>query len=386
MKIVLSGRALNSLCLSLVLFLLLSACAQKQYKFEYQNTAGVNALQQAQQQKIVQTVWPLAPETPRYQYLGEIRGEANFKVVEGSEGAFRKSISWLGRFVFGESVPLRMYRPQSGAFDENNRRLYVTDISQKKVFVFDLLNGRVDAWEGGGVEQSFITPIAVAVLNNGDALVTDADLGYVLHFDVTGKYKGAFGAEKLMRPTGITYDPEFEIVYVADSQTHQIQVFSVDGKWITGFGGKGAANGKFNAPTHLAFANNMLHVSDTLNARVQLFTANDENNVSNHWVRTFGKRGLNVGNMPRPKGIAVDSDANIIVVESYYDHLLMFNQQGQGLMAFGGTGNAPGEFDLPAGVWVDDTDKVYVADMFNQRVVVFQYLSVNSKKLKTLNK
>ena len=379
MKIALPGR----IAFSLLMVLFLSACAHKQYKFEYVNSFAESE-QTNNQQAQRQTVWPLPPEKPRYRYLGEIVGEVNFKEIKGTEGSLRKSMSWLGNVIFGEATPLRIHRPQSGAFDKNNRRLYVTDVIQKKVFVFDLLKGKVESWDGAGLEQSFMTPIAVTVLKNGDVLVTDADLGYVLRFDFQGKYLGKLGEQKpgkqkLVRPTGLTHDPVFENIYVADSQTHQIHVFSQSGKWLSAFGGKGASDGKFNAPTHLSFANNILHVSDTLNARVQLFSVDEVSGINNKWLRTFGKRGLNVGNMPRPKGIAVDSDANIIVVESYYDHLLMFNQQGQSLMAIGGTGNAPGEFDLPAGAWVDDTNKIYIADMFNQRVVVFQYLSADSK-------
>jgi hypothetical protein len=43
-------------------------------------------------------------------------------------------------------------------------------------------------------------------------------------------------------------------------------------------------------------------------------------------------------------------------------------------MPLGGTGKEIGQFYLPSGVWVDKNDKIYVADMFNGRVVVFQYL------------
>jgi len=357
---------LRGIILSTVLVLLLVGCAQKKYTFEYQQSL-------AEKNKTAQVVWPQPPDTARYRYLGDIIGEANLKEIEGSEGSLRKGISWLGKLVFGKAEPLKIYRPQGGAFDVKNRRIFVTDVGRKQVFVFDLINNRVDVWEGGGVDVSFIAPIAVVITDTDQVLITDAELGFVLRFDSRGKYLGRFGEKRLSRPTGISYNPESKKIFVADSKTHQIQVFSEDGKWLASFGGKGAKNGKFNSPTHLAFANNVLHVSDTLNARVQLF---DE---SGKWLHSFGERGLNVGNMPRPKGIAVDSDANIYVVESYYDHLLMFNQKGEGLMAFGGTGSAPGQFDLPAGVWVDDTDKIYIADMFNQRIAVFQYLSVDAK-------
>jgi len=343
----------------LVFVVMLSACAHKQVKFEYINNKG---------DEKEQTVWPLAPELSRYQYLGEITGENNFTVIENSEGSLRKGFAWLGSLIFGEDVPQKLFRPQSGAFDSKRQRLYVTDVGRKKVFVFDLKNGRVDKWEGGGLEQSFKTPIAIAIWNNA-VFVTDADLGYVLKFKADGEYVGSIGETELSRPTGIAVDKVGKRFFVADSKTHQIHVFSEQGKWLKAFGGKGAADGKFNSPTHLAFANNVLHVSDTLNARIQLFTPDGQ------WLQSFGRRGLNVGNMPRPKGVAVDSDNNIYVVESYYDHLLMFNKNGEGLMAIGGTGNRPGQFDLPAGVWIDSEDKIYVADMFNQRIAVFQYIS-----------
>jgi DNA-binding beta-propeller fold protein YncE len=70
----------------------------------------------------------------------------------------------------------------------------------------------------------------------------------------------------------------------------------------------------------------------------------------------------------------VDSDGNIYVVESYYDHLLVFNRAGTFLMAIGGLGRETGKFYLPAGTWVDGRNRVFVADMFNGRVVIFQYL------------
>jgi DNA-binding beta-propeller fold protein YncE len=70
----------------------------------------------------------------------------------------------------------------------------------------------------------------------------------------------------------------------------------------------------------------------------------------------------------------VDDEGNLYVVESYYDHLLIFDGEGRLLLPIGGTGKQPGQFYLPAGVWTDTHDRVYVADMFNGRVSVFQFL------------
>ncbi len=58
-----------------------------------------------------------------------------------------------------------------------------------------------------------------------------------------------------------------------------------------------------------------------------------------------------------------------------YDHLLIFDPKGQLLLPIGGTGNGVGQFYLPSGVWTDGKNRVYVADMFNGRVIVLAELT-----------
>ena len=135
-------------------------------------------------------------------------------------------------------------------------------------------------------------------------------------------------------------------------------------------GRPGRGPGEFNAPTHLALMGEKLYVSDTLNARVQVLALDGQPQ------RMIGARGLYVGNLTRPKGVVVDHDDNVYVVESYYDHLLVFDANGNFLMPIGGTGAGIGQFFLPAGVWSDERGRVFVADMYNGRVIIFQYLGV----------
>ena len=42
--------------------------------------------------------------------------------------------------------------------------------------------------------------------------------------------------------------------------------------------------------------------------------------------------------------------------------------------ALGERGTGPGQFWLPNGIFIDDQDRIYVADSYNQRIQVFQYL------------
>ena len=157
---------------------------------------------------------------------------------------------------------------------------------------------------------------------------------------------------------------------MADTYAHDIKVFDAAGILVRVIGQRGEGPGEFNFPTHLAFARGQLYVTDTLNSRVQVFSASGDL-LGN---RGFGTRGLYLGNLVRPKGVGVDSEGNIYVVESYYDSLLVFSERGEFLLPIGGTGTATGRFYLPAGVWVDARNRVFVADMFNGRVVLFQFL------------
>ena len=334
----------------------LMGCAQKQYRFEYANAQA-------------DIVWPKAPETPRYRFKGYLVGENNFIVNPDSINFFHKSLDWLGDLVFGEETPVGLYRPQGGFFDSKNNRLYVTDIGKKAVFVFDFKNKQFDTWEFADEFEKFASPIGIAVNGQGHVFVSDSVLGYVAQLDSEGNLIAKWGEKILQRPTGLAYDPIAKNLFVSDSGQHQIFVFNADGELAFKIGGKKSGNrGFFNSPTYLAINDKKLIVSDTLNARVQIF------NLKGKWLASFGKRGTFVGNLPRPKGVATDSENHIYVVESYYNHLLVYDENGISLLPIGGGGRAAGEFDLPAGVWVDNQDRVYVADMFNSRISVFQYL------------
>ena len=54
----------------------------------------------------------------------------------------------------------------------------------------------------------------------------------------------------------------------------------------------------------------------------------------------------------------------------------VFNRDGQLLYNFGARGTHAGEFQLPAGLFIDHDDRVFVVDSFNRRVQVFHYVGL----------
>jgi DNA-binding beta-propeller fold protein YncE len=296
-----------------------------------------------------------------------LTGEENFRSERKAGRSLGDLLAWLVGYGRSQQPPNVLQRPQTGAVDADGR-VYVTDVSRRAVYVFDERSPELKVWEWATEQRRFAAPVGIVVADQAEVLVADAELGAVFRLDRGGKPLGQFGEGLLERPTGIARDPQTGTVYVADTAAHVVKVFSATGVYQRAIGRGGDGHGELNAPTHIAFANDRLYVTDTFNCRVQVF---DTNGVL---LRIFGDRGVYVGNFSRPKGIAVDDEGNIYVVESYYDNLLVFDSEGRFLMPLGGTGKGPGQFYLPAGIWTDGRSRMYVADMFNGRVAVFQFL------------
>jgi DNA-binding beta-propeller fold protein YncE len=342
---------------------LLTGCATERGVFNY----GI-----APELEINRPMWPSPQdgEVPRYMYAGQLIGEENFHAPQKEERqtGSKTFLRWLLGLFGSEEVPSVLQRPQSGVVDESGRIL-VTDISRQAVYVFDQKEGNLEIWEMAQGSTHFNSPSGIALGEGGEVFVADAELGVVARLNRKGEGQSLIGKGELRRPVGVAYDPATHLLYVADTYGHDIKVFDANGRLLRTVGQRGDRPGEFNYPTYLALAKGELYVTDTMNSRVQVLNA--ETGKSR---LSLGEIGLNIGNMVRPKGVAVDDNGNIYVVESYYDHLLVYNNNGEFLMAIGGTGKDIGNFYLPSGVFTDAQNRIYVSDMFNGRVVLFQFL------------
>jgi DNA-binding beta-propeller fold protein YncE len=64
----------------------------------------------------------------------------------------------------------------------------------------------------------------------------------------------------------------------------------------------------------------------------------------------------------------------LYVVDAQFEAVELFNDTGNLLLDFGEEGHAPGEFWLPCGIFIDGNGRIWVADSYNHRVQVFDYL------------
>jgi DNA-binding beta-propeller fold protein YncE len=320
-----------------------------------------------------QITFPPPPSTPRYAYAGELIGERNFFYDRPEKTLGQKIFEFLTGVGNNSEREVELLRPQSIASDSMGR-VFVSDMGQAAVVVFDPVEGEVRLLKRVDKSRPFQAPSGIAVGEDSRIFVADSETGLVAQLDASGRSFAPIGEGLLKRPTGLAYDKSQHRLFVTDTDENNIKVFDRDGRILMTIGRPGTELGEFNRPTHLALWRNELYVTDTFNSRIQVFSSDD-----GLPIRAIGTRGTYIGQFAIPKGVAVDSDGNVYVVESLFDHLLVFNRNGQLLLPIGGTGYSSGNFYLPAGLWVDEGNRIYVADMYNGRVVTYLYLGSESE-------
>lgn len=306
-------------------------------------------------------IWPSPPEPAKISYLSSIRKPAD---VGAGKGFFKR----IAEFVLGSSSD-EIIKPYGVAVDSLGR-VIVADTAFKRVHVYDIKEKDYLFIDEPGKEE-FVTPIAAATDAQNRIFVTDSGAAKVFVFSPKGKFIKSFPAG--VRPTGIAVNKAAGTVYVSDTASHTINMFSLDGKPAGSFGSLGILDGQFNYPVDIAVdRDGMVYIVDSMNFRVQIF------DKDGRFTSKFGRHGDGTGDFGRPKGVAIDREGHIYVADALFDTVQIFDREGNFLLNFGAIGKTAGKFWLPSGLFIDDGNKIYVGDSYNSRVQVFEYLGEGS--------
>lgn len=312
--------------------------------------------------------WPAPPEQPRFEWVGFYSNEADMKADDGKS---------LFATIIGEDVSHSLQRPMSVASDGRGR-VYVSDAEGNSVYIFDFVEKKIEKFGGKKYENALGQVNGVAVDAAGNAYASDSKKCKI--FVVTPKNE----ALKMIDVSAhIGFIGKFAIdnvngrIVIADPKNHVIVITDMEGKHIKTFGKRGDGDGEFNMPIAVAIEKSGgIVVADSLNARIQRFTPDGV------FVNKIGRRGDGPGDLALIKGVAVDTEGHIYVTDGKDHRITIFSVKGELLMVLGGifaqtTGTRPaaGGFLVPQGIFIDQNDRVYVADQLNKRIQVFQYLS-----------
>jgi DNA-binding beta-propeller fold protein YncE len=320
-------------------------------------------------------VWPNPPEITRVRYLDYFSAEKFDKPKEE-----KKKGAWMDRMAgvaAGESKSSRPHYQLAAPYGlavDSKGRLYVADEKVGAIFIFNTETRDVELIKNGThAKFSLISGLAI---DDADHLyVSDGGMRHVLVFDPQHKAEAVIN-EGLANPAGIAIDNENRLLYVADSDLDQVLVYDADSphKLLRKMGTAGTkhtstAPGDFSHPTNLAVdSEGNLYVSDTFNDRVEIFDADG------NFESTFGKAGDGPGYFSRPKGIGIDCDGHIWVADGVQDRVQVFNREGRVLLFMGGHGLLPGQFSAVAGLTIDKTNRVFTSEQYIGRVQMFRYI------------
>ncbi len=253
--------------------------------------------------------------------------------------------------------------------------------------------------DGTGTRARFNSPSSTAVDAEGNVYVADtfnhtirkvSSSGVVITFagapGQVGSADGIGSAARFSSPTGVAVDGAGN-VYVADTYNNTIRKITSGGEVTTlaGSAGKvGTADGtnataRFNEPTGVAVNNfGEVFVADSANSTIRKLTSAG---VVTTLAGTPGQFGNSDGTntsaqFSYPAGVTVDSSGNVYVADLNNSTIRKVTSGGVVTTlagSAGATGDADGtntvaRFNYPSDVTVDNTGNLYVADTFNSTI------------------
>ena len=281
-----------------------------------------------------QVFFPAIADTPRIQYLRSF----------SSSDDVQKQQSKFARFVIGEKPKKEIKKPY-GLFIKN-AKLYICDTDLGGLEIIDLKENSFEYFVPEGSGQ-LLFPLNCFVDNDENLYVTDGKRQKIIVFDKLGNHIKSFGEKDNFKPIDLAVSGNK--IFVTNIKNHQVLVYDkTDFHLIDAFPeiDKNQEGYLFN-PMNLAVTNDKVYVSDFGDFKIKIFSHKGD------YLKSVGSYGKNLGQFARPKGIAVDKDSNLFVVDAAFENVQIFNPEGQLLMPFGGSYKGSGYMYLPAQVVVD---------------------------------
>ena len=212
-------------------------------------------------------------------------------------------------------------------------------------------------------------PHGVAVDSKGKVYAADGKVGAIFIIDTetrdTQMIKNGKNANfKLIM--GLAIDDN-DRLFVADAQARHVLVFSAVHSM------ESVISEGIVDPVGLAIdtENRFLYVADVGLDQVLVYDAD-----SFKLLRKIGTTGKNhtlttPGDFAKPSAVAVDRDGNLFVADMLNARIEIFDADGNFIRTFGKRGDGPGYFAMPKGVAIDSDGHVWVADAMQNRVQVY---------------
>ena len=268
--------------------------------------------------------------------------------------------------------------------------------SDGNIYVVEINNHRVTKWVPGATEGIVVaggngsgnasnqlnSPHGITIDSNSNLYISDTYNNRVMKWApdategvlVAGGNDSGSANNQFDRPFGIDIDSSGNL-YVVDYLNHRVMKWSPDASEgvIVAGGSQGSDNNQFNYPTDVVLdSDNNLFVTDQNNDRIMKWSTNST--VGEYIVGIY-----------RPSSLVFDANKGMYVT-SRYNHSIykvtnVDNTANIGDSSYSGglvnlisngSGSNDNQFNQPAGIFLDENENLYVADLYNHRIKKIQ--------------
>ena len=212
-------------------------------------------------------------------------------------------------------------------------------------------------------------PHGLAVDSKGRLYVADGKVGAIFIIDPETKdtemiKNGKDAGFALIN--GLAID-DSDRLFVSDSEAHRILVFNKDHK------GEAAITQGLVTPAGMAIdnENRFLYVADIGLDQVLVYDADNLTPLRRIGTPDTKHESNALGDFAKPTSVAVDQEGNLYVADMLNYRVEIFDADGKFIRAFGKHGDGPGYFAMPKGIAVDCDGHIWVTDTMQNRVHLF---------------
>lgn len=247
-------------------------------------------------------------------------------------------------------------RPHDAAFSTDGKRIYVTDMANSLMRVFDAESLRLLDSFG---KDELSRPHDAEFDRQGRLLVADTGNDRVAIYDVSGAKPRLVGElAGLSNPEGVGVAPDGR-VYVTNTSAGSVSVFR-DGRLERTVGQPGSGAGQFSRPHDVEVdRDGKVYVVDSGNHRVQVLDAD---------LKPLASVGAALG-LNEPKYLSFDGE-RVWLADEYNHRIVVLDRSLRlaGILGSGKRGRSATEFHKPEAV-LARAPFVWVIDTYNDRIV-----------------
>lgn len=186
-------------------------------------------------------------------------------------------ITYLGTIGSEGLTSGKFLQPASIEYSAANNMIYVSDLNNDRIQIFDSNGHFISSWDAPTYEFSHPEAIAADSIN-GFVYVSEIENNRIQKFDINGTFLGKWDSSgarvgQFDNPDGIAFDNISGFIYVSDRKNHRVLVFNEDGDSVYVLDLAKSTHGLVIKPRDIAIDSaGKLFVVDKVNSKIHVFS------------------------------------------------------------------------------------------------------------------